>query len=89
VTSDLDAENKQAEYFQGASGRSTARDGTCKAFVLKILTFKPLALKILRITFCESRASRGFPQAGGRGVSTESASVPKMEHIERRSFDTL
>jgi len=36
------------------------RKGVSKCFVFKILTPKPLGLKILQATFCEPRAQRGI-----------------------------
>jgi hypothetical protein len=79
VTSNLDLKTKQAEHCQGDSGSPTTNPVAPKAFVLKILTLKPLALKILRTTFCKCRASHGFQEVSGRGVSTEFVVVPKTE----------
>jgi hypothetical protein len=39
-----------------------------KSFAFKIMTSKPFALRILRNTFCETRAQQDFQTGRGRGV---------------------
>jgi hypothetical protein len=71
VTSNLDLKIQSADHGQGGSGVRRGRGPGPKSFVLKILTSKPLSLKILQTIFCRPRASQGIPRGGGRGGTPE------------------
>jgi hypothetical protein len=71
VTSNLDPEIQRADHRQGGGGIRRNRGADPNSFVVKILTSKPLGLKILQGIFaepCQSRLPKGW---GGTFVSLE------------------
>src|SRR5208283_5500940 len=53
VTSNLDLEIQKADHREGGSGTSSHAEKGRNSFVLKILTSKPLGLKILQAIFAD------------------------------------
>jgi hypothetical protein len=68
VTSNLDPRIQTADHLQGGGGTRRNREPASKSSVLKILTSKPLALKILRAIFAKPAPVKAFRGGGGRGV---------------------
>jgi hypothetical protein len=64
----LPSTGKEADDFQGASGLLSRSPATSKFFVIKILTPKPLGLKILQSIFANSAPSKAFSGEGGGGT---------------------
>jgi hypothetical protein len=66
VTSDLAPTIKISDHcHSGGSGQSSKAHPN--SFVVKILTSKPLGLKILHAVFCKPRAQQAFQRYGGGG----------------------
>ena len=70
VTSDLARPFRFVHHRQGGGGRSRASESTGNSFVLKILTSKLFALKILQTIFANPAPSKAFRGMGGGGVAS-------------------
>jgi hypothetical protein len=79
VTSNLDPQIQKADYGQGGGGIRKNRGAALNSFVIKILTSKPLGLKILQGIFVEPAPVKAFRELGGGGVPTKPADFPKMK----------
>jgi len=78
VTSDLAFEKKTADHGQGVSGTRDALAASTKFFVVKILTPKPLGLKILQTVFAEPAPLKAF-RGWGEGGYPDNHKFPKTE----------
>ena len=67
VTSDLDAKNQRADHRQGGGGAIGNRERGANSFVVKILTSKPLGLKILQTIFAKPAPVAAFRGVGAGG----------------------
>ena len=67
VTSDLDPKIQRADHRQGGGGARRKRERGSNSFVLKILTSKPLGLKILQTIFVNPAPVAAFGGVGGGG----------------------
>jgi len=74
VTSELATRAKRAEHGQGGGGIRDFRRSSAKCFVVKILTSKPLGLKILQRLFVKPAPDKAFRGGRGRGYR----SIPEL-----------
>jgi hypothetical protein len=81
VTSDLAINKKKADHGQGASGKNITREKATKFFASKILTSKPLGLKILQSIFAEPAPVKAFRGWGEGGYPLN----PRFSRNETRS----
>jgi hypothetical protein len=68
VTSNLDPQIQKADDGQGGGGIRKNRGAALNSFVVKILTSKPLGLKILQGIFVEPAPVKAFRELGGGGT---------------------
>jgi hypothetical protein len=67
VTCDLAPRSKRADHRQGGSGIRLSAKKSPKSFVIKILTSKPLELKILQTLFADPAPVAASQGGWGRG----------------------
>src|SRR5579862_7460316 len=68
VTFNLALPPKRADSDQGGGGVCGSREKDRNSFVVKILTSKPLALKILQTLFANPAPVRRSSRGGGGGI---------------------
>jgi hypothetical protein len=78
VTSNLALHKKKADHGQGVSGISIIGEKANKSFVIKILTSKPLRLKILQSIFVDPAPVKAFRGWGGGGT-LKSSPISQVE----------
>lgn len=76
MTSNLDLEIQRADGCQGKGGIRETREQRANSFAVKILTSKPLGLKILQSIFAEPAPVKAFRGVGG-GVPSKPGLFPK------------
>ncbi len=78
VTSDLAPSSEKVDHCQGGGGARDSRKKSTKSFVVKIVTSKPLGLKILQRLFANPAPVVPFPgvREGGTSVSVR---FPEMK----------
>src|SRR6266446_5286687 len=64
VTSNLASANKSAHHGRGEGSRGKSADNGLNSFVVKILTSKPSAIKILQTLFARPAPSKPFKGMG-------------------------
>jgi len=79
VTSNLASRIKKADHGQGGGGTRNDRRKGRKSFVLKILTCKLFAVKILQALFANPAPSKSFRGRGEGGIP-QNPELPEMEH---------
>ncbi|SRR6266567_789678 len=87
VTSELATRAKRAEHGQGGGGIRDFRRSSAKCFVVKILTSKPLGLKILQRLFAGSAPGKAFHGDGEGGTPRAQGSrkaVPVLGDVSCR-----
>lgn len=84
VTSDLDPKIQRADHRQGGGGAGRNRERGFNSFVLKILTSKPLGLKILQSIFANPAPVAAF-RGVGEGGTPETCYFPEMDSPKKRS----
>src|SRR5579864_8273576 len=67
VTSDLASRTERADHRQGGCDIFDSAEKCSKSFVIKILTSKPLGLKILQTLFANPAPVAAFQRGGGGG----------------------
>jgi hypothetical protein len=77
VTPDLDPETQTADHRQGGGGARRNQELGPNPFVLKILTSKPLGLKILQTIFANPAPVAAFREGDGGGVPFKSGDFPE------------
>ena len=71
VTSNLDPRIQKADHPQRGSGSSSDGEKSRNSFVLKILTYKPLGLKILQAIFADPAPVAAFRGVVGGGYTPQ------------------
>ncbi|SPE22597.1 hypothetical protein SBA2_1000004 [Acidobacteriia bacterium SbA2] len=89
VTSNLDPRIQRADHGQGGGGARRNREPGSNSFVLKILTSKPLGLKILQTIFANPAPVAAFRGVGGGGVPLETRGFPKTNSPKKRASALL
>ncbi len=79
MTSNLAFNKKKADYRQSANGTIFARENTRKLFVIRILTSKPLPLRILQAIFANPAPVKAFRGGGGGGGYPSNPGFPQNE----------
>jgi hypothetical protein len=82
VTSNLALCKKKADHGQGVSGTSIIDKKANKSFVIKILTSKPLGLKILQSIFADPAPVNAFRGGGGGGYPKALPNLPKRNALK-------
>jgi hypothetical protein len=77
VTPNLAPDKEKADHHQGVSGRRSDREKPHKLFVIKILTSKPLRLKILQSIFAKPAPVKAFQRRGEGGTPLPPEVFPK------------
>jgi hypothetical protein len=83
----LSSTGERADHVQGGGGSYSGREKGRKSFVVKILTPKPFALKILQGIFAKP-ASVAASGRVGEGGTPENARFPKNELAEMAASAT-
>jgi hypothetical protein len=81
VTPNLASTGQRADDVQGGGGSNSDRDDGSKYFGIKILTSKPLGLKILQTIFANPAPVAAFRGGGGRGYP-QNRGFPKMNSLK-------
>jgi hypothetical protein len=76
VTSDLASHERKAEHGQGGGGVRDLDYCELKFFIVKILTSKPLALKILQTIFANPAPVKPFTGVGEGAYTSTRAVFP-------------
>jgi hypothetical protein len=87
VTSDLDPKIQRADDRRGGGDARRNRERGSNSFVLKILTSKPLPLKILQTIFANPAPVAAFRGWGGGGYPLNPAVLPKRTR-RKKLFST-
>jgi len=77
VTSNLDHKSQEADHRQGGGGTRNHREKVRKSFIVKILTSKPLGLKILQTLFANPAPLAAFRGWEGGGYTLKSKIFPE------------
>src|ERR1019366_10571815 len=85
VTSNLDLQIQRADHRQGGGGLRKNRESGPKSFVVKLLTSKPLRLKILQSIFANPAPVKPFRRVGKGGYPTRSPGFPGTKHARDAS----
>jgi hypothetical protein len=88
VTSDLDPEIQRADHRQGGGGTRGNREPVSNSFVLKILTPKPLGLKILRGIFAKPAPDKAFHGLVGEGYPPMRPELPFRNQFRKAQEDS-
>jgi hypothetical protein len=87
VTSNLAPTIKISDHcHSGGSGQSSKAQPN--SFVVKILTSKPLGLKILHTVLCKPRAQQAFQSMGGRGRGNQTPNLHLIVRIPNQVYCT-
>jgi hypothetical protein len=92
VTPDLDPETQTADHRQGGGGARRNHELGPNPFVLKILTSKPLGLKILQTIFANPAPVAAFREGDGGGyplnlaISQNGLAEKALVKAPRRKF---
>jgi hypothetical protein len=89
VTSNLDLKIQRADHSRGGGGAGRNPERGSNSIVLKILTSKPLGLKILQTIFANPAPVAAFRGVGGEGDTPENHDFPKTDSpksASRRQF---
>ena len=78
VTSNLAPRRERADHRQGGSSKGTSAKKSPKSFVVKILTSKPLGLKILQTLFANPAPVAAFQRRWGRGGPLKPGRFPEL-----------
>ncbi len=83
VTSNLVLETKRAHHGQGGGSTGTSLEKQRKSFVIKIMTSKPLPLKILHVIFAKAAPGKAFRGWGGGGYPNFLHVFPKRNSLNQ------
>jgi hypothetical protein len=89
VTSDLDPGIQRADHGQGGGGAHRNRERGSNSFVLKILTSKPLPLKILQGIFANPAPVVAFRGWGEGEYLLKTRDFPETDSPKKRSSALL